>query len=486
MAQICETVTATSMSELRSARDRATDADLVELRLDGVSDADVAGALENRSRPVIVTCRAAWEGGRFDGSEDERFRLLGTAIDAGAEYVDVEWKSDRPRLAELLARCDGRATRLVLSHHNHECTPIDLVDRVRAMRSFAPNAVVKIATLALSLSDCVRLRDALASTTDQVSVAMGSPGLISRLCPWLFGSLWTYGGQAAPGQMAVADLVEVYRVRASGPGTAIYALTGSPLSHSASPILHNALFARLGLNAVYVPMESSDGGEFLSAAEALGVSGASVTAPLKTAWNAHGVRIDRAGREVGAINTLKWQGHEWQGCNFDVAGFLEPLTRRGLQLTAQRVVVLGAGGAARAAVWALKKQGSAIEVATRRNEAAVRFAAEFGISPVLWPPKPGWDLLVNATPVGTWPKADVSPLEREFVRGRLVYDLVYNPAETMLMRLARGSGGDAIGGWEMLLGQARAQFEYWTGTRPSDEAMAEAARAFRNRSSESR
>jgi 3-dehydroquinate dehydratase/shikimate dehydrogenase len=426
---------------------------------------------------VIVTCRAAAEGGAYRGSETDRLQLLGQAITLGAEYVDVEWRADRSGLP-----APGDRTRLVLSHHDMTGMPADLPDLVRSMRRDAGAGLVKLAVTTSSLAECRRLRRDTRSKSGQVVIGMGPAGLVTRLCPWLYGSLWTYGGTAAPGQSPVADLIDRYRVPQASDRTQVYAVIGAPIAHSASPAMHNAAFAAAGIDAMYVPIETHDAADFLAAAEDFGIAGASVTAPLKTAWAALGVRLDAAGQSIGAINTLvrRGRGH-WEGRNFDVEGFLAPLVMRGLQMTGQRVVILGAGGAARAAAWALKRQGARIEVSARRTEAAVRLAADLGVVSVAWPPRPDWDLLINATPVGTRTGPQVSPLDRAFVRGRVVYDLVYNPAETVLMRLARSAGADVIGGLEMLIGQARAQFEYWTGIVPSVTVMEQAATAFLQR-----
>ena len=475
MARICETVTASTMTDLRRGRDRATAADLVELRLDGVADVDVAGALEGRTRPVIVTCRPAWEGGAFRGSEEERLRLLGEAIRLGAEFVDVEWRADRAGLPA------SARTRLVLSLHDYDGVPPDLAARVRSMRASAGQGVIKIAVKTTTIADCVRLRDAAGTGTDQVVIGMGAAGVVTRVCPWLYDSQWTYGGDAAPGQTPVGDLIDIYRVRRTTRATSIYALVGAPLVHSASPAMLNAAFVAAGLDAVYVPMETRGAAEFLGAADAFGLAGVSVTAPLKTAFAPFGVHVDEAGREVGAINTLKREGTGWYGRNFDVDGFLAPLLRRGHDWRDGRAVVLGAGGAARAVAWALKREGARVEIAARRFDAARSLASAVGVEAVPWPPEPGWDLLVNATPVGTWPDADKTPLAAASVRGRVVYDLVYNPPETTLLRQARSAGAETIGGLEMLVAQAEAQFTYWTGLPAPVGVMARAAIEFLRR-----
>ncbi len=197
-AAIVEAVTATTMAELRAARD-ASRADMVELRVDGVVDLDVAGALEGRRTPVIFTCRAPWEGGRFDGSEAERLAFVAEAITRGAEYVDVEWRADRRGLPK------GPAGQLVLSHHDFVETPPDLAGRVRAMLAEQPD-VLKISVTATRLADCLALRDVARLDVPHVAIAMGSAGQMSRLCPGLFGSRWTYGGTNAPGQVSPDEL----------------------------------------------------------------------------------------------------------------------------------------------------------------------------------------------------------------------------------------------------------------------------------------
>jgi len=465
---VCETVTGRTTAELRAARDRALAADLIELRLDGVSDPDVAGALAGRSRPAIVTCRPTWEGGRFDGPEQARLKLLGEAIRLGAEYVDVEWKAERRGLPS------GSQTRIILSHHVFDAVPEDLESRVAAMWAEKPD-VVKIAVGVNRLGECLRLRDAVRGDRPKVAIAMGDAGLVTRVHPSWMGSSWTYAGDAAPGQLPAARLIDTFRVRQTSADTAVYALLGQPLGHSASPAMHNAAFADLGLDAVYVPLESRDPADVLSFAEAVGLHGASVTAPLKEALCARVTPSDEPALATGAVNTLRWRGDVVEGRNFDAAGFLAPLLQRGIRLSGMRAVVLGAGGAARAAAWALRGEGAEVRVAARRREPARALADAMGLAISTWPPEPGWDLLVNATPVGTWPDTGASPLAAADLSGRLVYDLVYNPRQTRLMSQASAAGLTTIGGLEMLVEQAARQCEWWTGRRASAAVLERAA-----------
>jgi len=469
--RICETVTASTMAELRARRDAAVRADLVEMRLDGVADVDVAGALQGRRRPVVVTCRPTWDRGCFDGAEETRLRLLAEAIRLGAEYVDVE------SAAEWRTLPRSERTGLILSLHDWNGVPDDLAERVRQLRQVRPS-VVKIAVTARRLTDCLVLRRAVPHGWPTVAIAMGTRGQVTRTCPWLFNSVWTYSGRAAPGQLSTDLLIDRYRVRHGTPATALYAVAGCPLAHSASPAMHNAAFAATGRDAVYAAFEGESAAEVREMADALDVQGLSVTAPFKKALLADVEVVDEVTAKLGVANTLRRANGRWEARNTDVDGFLDPLDRLGLALDGQHAVVLGAGGAARAAVFALQTRGARVAVSARRRDRAQAVARDLGADVAAWPPESGWQVLVNATPVGTWPRGSSLPLPVDKLRGPLVYDLVYNPPETMLMREARKAGASVVGGLEMLVGQACRQFEWWTGGAAPHQVMHEAAEAF--------
>ncbi len=243
--------------------------------------------------------------------------------------------------------------------------------------------------------------------------------------------------------------------------------------HSLSPLLHNAAFAALDLNAVYVPLQASDVNDFVTFARAVGLAGASVTAPYKVDMLSKVDDVEPLARRVGAINTIVVRNERWEGANTDVDGFLAPLAGR-LTLKGTRATVLGAGGAARSVVVALASQGAAITISARRPDAAAAVAGLAGGQVGTWPPRPGsWDVLVNATPA-----TDGLEVDRFDLDGGIVFDLVYLPEETPLLRAARAAGCLAIGGIEMLVAQAERQFELWTGQRPPAGLMrAAAARA---------
>jgi 3-dehydroquinate dehydratase/shikimate dehydrogenase len=470
---LCVTVTAATTAELRRRRDEVADADLVELRLDTVSDPSAAAALADRRQPVIVTCRPPWEGGSFKGSEEERKRILADALALGAEYVDLEWRAG---FDDLMAQTGGR--RIVLSAHDFHGVPIDLVARVRAMRATGAE-VVKIAATLTGLSDAVPLLG-LGAHNDQhhgmVVVGMGPVGVVTRVLAGRFGSQWTYAGALHDlGQLSAASLLNDYNFRSITDATQIYGVVGHTVTHSVSPAMHNAAFRDSHIDAVYLPMPATSASDFHAFGRAIGISGASVTIPFKVSLFELMDEVYSVARRIGAINTIRVIDGRWVGGNTDASGFLEPLQER-LSLNGLRAAVLGAGGAARAVVAALASADCSVRIHARNREQAGDVARVSNAQAGPWPPEPGsWDVLINCTPVGMYPRVDDTPVPADQLTGRYVYDLVYNPATTRLLREAALAGCQTIGGLEMLVAQAREQFQWWTGTRPGAGAMREAA-----------
>ena len=474
-AKLCVTVTADTTAELRTRRDQVVDAEMVELRLDTVKDPSAAAALAGRKKPVIVTCRPKSQGGHFEGSEEERKAILAEALQLGAEYVDLEFTGS---CVDLMERTGGR--RIVLSHHDFNGMPPDVKDLSQAMLASGAE-VVKLAVTARGLSDNVTLRNIGKNTRVPMSlIAMGDAGLPSRVLASWMGSCWTYAGDgAAPGQISERLMQDEYRFRRIGSRTAVYGVLGKPVTHSVSPVMHNAAFRSAHLDAVYLPLAASDFDDFLTFANAAGLAGVSVTAPFKVNAFETADECDAVSRRIQSVNTLRRDGSKWFGCNTDVTGFLAPL-ESAIRARGIRAVILGAGGAARSVAVALSSAGVKVTIAARRPEQAQAVAALTGAAVSPWPPDPAsWDLLVNATPVGTAPKAGASPLPDNYLfhGGSLVYDLVYNPPQTMLLLDAARSGCRTIGGLDMLVAQAQAQFEWWTGRKPADRVMREAALA---------
>ena len=467
--EICVTVTGRSPDAIRAARDAAEgDADLLELRLDTMDRPDPAAALSGRRRPAVVTCRPVREGGFFAGSEEERRRILETACALGAEFVDVEWDAG---FDALIRARKGRG--VVISKHDFSGTPSTVSGLLTDMHARGAE-IVKLAVNTQTLSDLLPLLDARPSF-ETVLIGMGAAGVPSRILAARFGSRWTYAGDGiVPGQLSAARLLQEFRFRRIRPDAAVYGVLGRPVMHSLSAAMHNAGFEALGINAVYVPLEAADVRDFRRFADAIGVRGASVTIPFKIDVMTLLDEVSPLAKAVGAVNTIAMSNGHWVGTNTDVDGFLEPVKRR-TNLRGLRATILGAGGAARAVGYALQREGAQVTIAARRTDAAVPAAESVGARAGRWPPEEdSWDLLVNATPLGSraMPGLPLTPVGRE--RG-IVYDLVYEPDPTELMQAAARAGCDVIGGIEMLVAQAERQFELWTEQRPPAGLFADAA-----------
>jgi 3-dehydroquinate dehydratase / shikimate dehydrogenase len=475
--QLCVTVAGPTMADLRRGRDAAGEADLVELRLDLVDRPDVAGALHGRQVPVIVTCRAQWEGGRFAGSEDERRRILESAAALGAEYVDIEAAASFAQ--DFIRSRAGRG--IVVSSHLFGDPPADLGARYATLRATGAE-VVKLAIHVTALEETLPLFELGAKGADEpgrghVLLAMGNQGVATRVLAGRLGNRWTYAGDGiAPGQMPASRLLREFGFRRIAPDAALYAVVGNPIIHSRSPVMHNAGFAALGLNAVYLPLEARDADDVVGFARTMDLRGVSITAPFKISLMPHVDEIDALATRVGAINTVAVRNGRWVGTNTDVEGFLAPLARR-TALEGSRVSVLGSGGAARAVAVALGSRKAHVTICARSVEGARAIAGLVdGSAGEFPPPLSSWDVLVNATPVGS-ENTPGNPMGSVPLDGGIVYDLVYAPAETELLRHARAAGCQTIGGIEMLIAQAERQFELWTGQRPPTGLFEAAARA---------
>ncbi len=458
--QLCVTVTGRTAGAIARAREAAeADADLVEVRLDTMEHPDATAALQGRRKPVIVTCRPSRAGGRFEGSDEERTRILREAHVLGAEYIDIDFEAP---CEEVMTARGGRG--VIVSHHDFNGSPADIPGLLAAMRRTGAE-VVKLATTPHAISDLIPLLNAADARHPSVLLGMGPSGVASRILAARFRSRWTYAGEGvAPGQLSARRMLQEFRFRRIRHDAHVYAVVGRPVLQSLSCAMHNAGFAARGLNATYVPLETTDAGDFRHFASAIGLRGASVTIPLKLDVVPLLDDVSPIAREAGAVNTISVSQGRWLGTNTDVDGFLEPLRRR-TSIKGLRAVVLGAGGAARGVALGLARSGASVAISARRADAAREARAALNVGTELWPPSPGsWDLLVNATPVGSRALPGM-PVDLA-LDGRLVYDLIYDPPMTPLLEQARARGCTVIGGLDMLVAQAERQFEIWTGQRP--------------------
>jgi 3-dehydroquinate dehydratase/shikimate dehydrogenase len=474
---VIEVVACPTTEEMRRAylaADRR--ADVVELRLDALKDLErisrIDRLLEARGKPKLVTVRSRQQGGA--APQPARGPLLRRALAAGAEYLDLEFDDrDLP-----LLKGGGRARR-VLSHHDLSGTPSDLPVLEARMRAVAGGALLKIVTLADASGDNLRVRDLLRSAPrgSLISFCAGPKGLPSRILAPLWGSAAIYAPlrqapATAPGQVPLEDLFELYGLERIAARTRLLGVLGSPVSHSISPLIHNAALRALDLDFVYLPFEATTVGEFLPLASELRVQGLSVTLPHKERILPYLDRLDDVARGVGAVNTVVKVWNRLEGYNTDVEAALAPLRRR-LRLRGARAAVMGAGGAARALLYGLRREGCRVTLFNRTASRGRALARALGARHLPWPRLRRFrcDLLINATPVGMAPAADQTPVPASWVVAPIVYDIIYNPPETLLLRQARKRGAEVIDGTEMFVAQAEAQFRLFTGRDAPPDVM---------------
>ncbi len=478
-AQICVTIRESTTRAAVDAAVRAAEwADLVEIRADFITDLDLDFLFRTRTRPVIFTLRSREAGGAYEGSERRRLETILKAAEAGADYVDVEFSSAWQVILQGVPR-----GKVILSHHDFERTPEDVESLLDPMAA-AGAGVLRITTRANALEDCLRIAQLLEGARQRgvavCALALGRPGLPSRVLGTLWGGWAVFAGmpggeEGDDGEVPADVLVQQYRVREISAATQLYGVLGRPLGHTASPVIHGAAFAARGKDAVFLPLEASSFDDFLRFHASCPLQGVAVTSPYKGTAQAHAHSLSVAAEQTGAVNTLIWEDGRFHGENTDVEGFLHPLKRR-IHPGSLRAVVLGAGGAARAVIYALRSEGAGVCVVARNSEQARLLAERFHTEYAGWERLDSlhWDLLVNATPVGMYPETDRSPVHAAALTGKWVYDLVYNPAATRLLTEAARRGCKPVAGTEMFLAQASKQQRLWCGTPPPEGVMAAA------------
>jgi len=484
---ICVSLTEATTGETLARMEALTSvADLFEVRADFLRDLDLGALLRSRAKPLLFTCRPESEGGRWPDADTEgRRRLLRQAVERGFEFVDVELSSG---FDDLIAAKAGDG--LVLSFHDLEGIPDDL-DGLHARMAATGADVIKIVGTARSVADLGRLtalarRQPSSPGTGRglVSLAMGPLGIPSRILGGRHGAPFTFaspqgGREAAPGQLPASVLADSYRVRSIGPATRVFGVLGSDVLRSLSPAIHNRAFAERGIDAVYVPLQAESLPAFLQALPDLGLSGFSVTRPYKTEILSHLQSVTPNVAEAGSANTVVEQDGRLLGLSTDGDGVLLPL-RRHLDIAARPVTIIGGGGAARAAAYTLGRAGARVTVRARRPEQAAEVAASTGCAhgPLDALADDSWDVLINATPVGSGAQPGETPVPPEMLRpGAVVFDMVYEPRPTPLLQAAHAAGCPTIDGVEMLVAQAVGQFEAWTGAEAPVPEMTEAALA---------
>jgi 3-dehydroquinate dehydratase/shikimate dehydrogenase len=495
LGKICVAIQAGSAAEIVERAEQALkDSKFLEFRLDSL--AKPAAALPelkqflsgHRDITAIATCRRMEFGGHFVGSLTAELDVLAKAAESGCQIVDLELESAeeaRPaQLAKFRVRLRAAGTALLISTHDFARTRSleELEQTARRIEAFEPD-FVKVVSTARSLVDnlaILRLIENRSLTAQVVGIAMGEEGLVSRVLGPRAGAAFTFasledgtgaGAATAPGQVSARTLHDLYRMEHLDQATRIFGVAGNPIGHSLSPLMQNMAFRRENVNAILMPLKVRVLADLLTLVRDLPMSGVAVTMPLKQEVLPYLANMDPLTSRIGACNTLRTGADgKLYGFNTDVAGVVRPLEKR-LSLKGARVALLGAGGAARAAVFGLVEQGAEVFVVNRTHEAAVALAREakakalkhevFG--------RAHFDVLINSTPCGMAGSKQPLPIEESELNAGLVFDMVYNPLETPLLTLARARGIATISGVEMFVQQGARQFEIWTG-KPAPEA----------------
>jgi 3-dehydroquinate dehydratase/shikimate dehydrogenase len=524
--KICISICAETADELIKQIKHAEDlADVIEIRFDCLDENELNVAIGETNfykgnKILLATFRSKEQGGFRQISQEQRDVFWNSGNEIG--WADCEEDIIEDSFYWLW---ENR----ICSYHDFEKVPDNLIEIYERLK--ATNAdIVKIAVQTKDITDSITIwklleiwkseRESIkakklneieeinnklhkfnhiippsTSFLQIIPIAMGESGKWTRILGLAHGAFMTYaalddGRETAPGQISAKDLIEVYRVKELNEQTEIYGILGSNTSVSMSPYIHNAAFKFHGLNACFVPLQTHDLDAFIKRMVKpemheieLNFKGFSITIPHKQAIIKHLDFIDETAEKIGAVNTVKIIDGKLYGFNTDAKGFIEPLLNSYGDLRDAKVAVLGAGGAARACIYALKQHGAKVTIFARDLSKAKDLAEEFEADFDEFPIKDqrskikDQNILINTTPLGMKGKFDgeTPVLAKQLIGLHLVYDLVYVPFQTPLMAEADKVDVPKIGGLAMLIEQAMEQQKIWTGLDAPMKEMSQAA-----------
>ncbi|HEV2645544.1 MAG TPA: shikimate dehydrogenase [Acidobacteriaceae bacterium] len=433
---------------------------------------------DNTAATAILTCRRTANGGKFAGPVAAQLEILSKAAANGFHIVDLEIESAEAIKKSGVQKLRETGIGILISHHDFAVTK-DLDGIFNRITPFGAD-FIKIVPTAKALVDnvtLIRFLERMNDHTNLIGICMGEAGIISRVLGLRAGSAFTFaaatqGEETGPGQIAARTLIETYRIDQVDAATKVYGVAGNPIRSSLSPIMMNTAFRRETVNAVYLALQTTKLSDLLKLVHEIPIQGVSITMPLKEEILPHLEQTDSLSAKIGAVNTIRLIDGKLYGFNTDVAGIVIPLEKR-LSLKGAKVLVLGAGGAARAAVFGLRDKGAEVFILNRTPETAQKLARQSGSKTIKKDAvsKTTFDVIVNATPIGMAGNKAPQLLEAKDLNTRLVFDLVYNPLETPLIRMARQAGIAIITGVEMFVQQGARQFEIFTGKPAPEEEM---------------
>lgn len=493
--RVCAVVAARTAREAsRQLRDALRHTSTVELRLDWLANSSEARKLFAFLRKrrlaseinLIATCRRVIAGGKFTGDAVAQLSLLRWAIAAGCRWADVEIETVEAFSAFALDLYTAKARRILSWHDFHGLPDSKGLARIGChMTQLCANRgfdAIKLAAKCESLRDSRRLLALACHRRNVIAVPMGDTASPMRILALREGSALSYAPvvqSTAPGQIPLAELCELYRGGNFTRRTRIYGVIGDPIAHSLSPTIFNAGFRARKIDAVFLLFRITDMDDFIAAIQPLGIAGFSVTLPHKQGILGYLHHCEPVAEAIGAANTVAVRASgKLFGYNTDSIGVLRALAGR-LAIRGSRVLILGAGGAARAAAFTLARADSSVSVCSRRIEKARELAHAVNGAAV---PRDeletlSFDAMINATPVGMHPHEDESPLAASEMNCALAFDMIYRPRRTKFLQLAAQRGIKTASGLEMFLAQAMAQWEIWFGGHAPAAAMRRAVLA---------
>ena len=499
LPRVCVAIAAANPVDMVQKADSVVrDNPFIEFRLDYLSKpalglAKLKTFVEFHPEALIVaTCRRAVSGGKFRGSIASEIDVLAKAAAIGCHLVDVELETAAQLKPSDFNRL-RRSANLIISYHDFRGTK-KLEETFTKIKEY-PADFIKIVTTANSLYDNVVMMKFLEKHSHEhslIGLCMGEQGLISRVLCVRAGSQFTFaavnpGEETGPGQLTARTLRDTYRIDQVDAATRVYGVAGDPVSQSLSPAMLNAAFRRENVNAVYLALHAKTIDDLTACLQDIPIAGLSITMPYKEQILKHLDKSDPWTTKVGACNTLvRSQDGNLYGFNTDVNGVVRPLEIR-IRLQGARVLVLGAGGAARAAVFGLKERGADVSILNRTSAAAQKLAKQARAKAInrTMLKKLEFDVIINATPAGMEGNRDPLPLSEQEMKARYFFEMVYTPAETKMTKIARARGMHVVPGSEMFVQQGARQFEIWTGKpapllemqRVVDHALAQQAAA---------
>jgi 3-dehydroquinate dehydratase/shikimate dehydrogenase len=495
LPKVCVAVTGSDPADMiAKAEALARDNAFLEFRLDYFSRPALALPKIKRfaeSHPhvaVIGTCRRSVSGGKFKGSLASQLDMLTKAAAAGCQLVDLELQSATQCKLAQIQKLRLHAG-LALSFHDFRGTK-KLEETLEKMATI-PADYYKIVSTATTLYDNVTMMKFLEQQGDKhalVGMCMGEQGIISRVLGVRAGSVFTFASvndneKTAPGQVTAQELRSTYRIEQVDAATRVYGVVGDPVGQSLSPAIMNAAMRRENVNGVYLALQAKTLKDLMACVRDIPIHGLSVTMPYKESIIQHLDNTDAHTTKIGACNTVvRAQDGKLYGFNTDTAGVVRPLERR-LPIEKAKILVLGAGGAARAAVFGLKERGAEVYILNRTAGAAQKLARSARARTIKRTDlkKLEFDVIINATPLGMGNTKD-SPLKEDEIKARIVFDMVYDPVETRLLKMAKARGAEVIPGFEMFVHQAARQFEIWTGKpAPWDEMLSVVVKSLQER-----